>query len=118
MLSQEGFCASNLEPETIRLLWQDWLAAGKFHILAGAVTGQVIGEVTGEITGEVTGEVSEEIHKLVLILKGEMKRTDIQKAFFNRLHFVTISFPLFFRGFFIASQPLNGLRHAHKILQC
>jgi hypothetical protein len=31
-------------------------------------------------TGEVTGEVSEEVYKLILILKGEMKRTDIQKA--------------------------------------
>lgn len=34
----------------------------------------------GQLTGEATGEVSEEIHKLVLILKGEMKRIDIQKA--------------------------------------
>lgn len=32
----ELICASNLEPEPISWLWQDWLAAGKFHILAGA----------------------------------------------------------------------------------
>jgi hypothetical protein len=26
----------DLEPEPVRWIWQDWLAAGKFHILAGA----------------------------------------------------------------------------------
>lgn len=32
----ELICATNLEPEPITWLWKDWLAAGKFHILAGA----------------------------------------------------------------------------------
>lgn len=32
----ELICATNLEPEPISWLWQNWLAAGKFHILAGA----------------------------------------------------------------------------------
>lgn len=32
----ELICATNLEPESISWLWKDWLAAGKFHILAGA----------------------------------------------------------------------------------
>src|SRR5690242_15002110 len=32
----ELICAANLEPEPISWLWKDWLAAGKFHILAGA----------------------------------------------------------------------------------
>lgn len=32
----ELICATNLEPEPIQWLWKDWLAAGKFHILAGA----------------------------------------------------------------------------------
>jgi putative DNA primase/helicase len=34
--SVELICATNLEPEPISWLWTDWLAAGKFHILAGA----------------------------------------------------------------------------------
>lgn len=29
-------CATDIEPEPIQWLWKDWLAAGKFHILAGA----------------------------------------------------------------------------------
>lgn len=29
-------CANSLEPEPIQWLWNDWLAAGKFHILAGS----------------------------------------------------------------------------------
>lgn len=29
-------CARDLEPESIHWLWNDWLAIGKFHILAGA----------------------------------------------------------------------------------
>lgn len=32
----ELICARDLEPEPVRWLWNDWLAAGKFHILAGA----------------------------------------------------------------------------------
>ena len=32
----ELICATNLEPEPISWLWKDWIAAGKFHILAGA----------------------------------------------------------------------------------
>jgi putative DNA primase/helicase len=32
----ELICASDLEPEPIQWLWENWLAAGKFHILAGA----------------------------------------------------------------------------------
>lgn len=34
--SVELICASNLEPESVNWLWPNWLAAGKFHILAGA----------------------------------------------------------------------------------
>jgi len=29
-------CATDLEPEPIRWIWNDWLAMGKFHLLAGA----------------------------------------------------------------------------------
>ena len=29
-------CATDLEPEPIRWIWKDWLALGKFHLLAGA----------------------------------------------------------------------------------
>ena len=29
-------CAKDLRPEPVQWLWQDWLAAGKFHLLAGA----------------------------------------------------------------------------------
>lgn len=32
----ELICAEDLEPESICWVWNDWLAAGKFHILAGA----------------------------------------------------------------------------------
>lgn len=32
----ELICATNLEPAPISWLWKDWIAAGKFHILAGA----------------------------------------------------------------------------------
>ncbi len=32
----ELICATNLEPEPIQWIWNDWLAAGKFHILAGS----------------------------------------------------------------------------------
>ena len=32
----ELICAADLQPEPISWLWTDWLAAGKFHILAGA----------------------------------------------------------------------------------
>jgi len=38
------------------------------------------GEVTREVTGEVTGEVSEEIQKLLSVMAGAMKRTEIQAA--------------------------------------
>ncbi|MFH2046920.1 MAG: Fic family protein [Pseudomonadota bacterium] len=34
----------------------------------------------GGITGEVTGEVAGEVQRLLTVLIGEMKRTDIQKA--------------------------------------
>ncbi len=32
----ELICTADLEPESIRWIWNNWLAAGKFHILAGA----------------------------------------------------------------------------------
>lgn len=32
----ELICGSDLEPEPVHWLWNNWLAAGKFHILAGA----------------------------------------------------------------------------------
>ncbi len=38
------------------------------------------GEVTPEVTGEVTGEVAGEVIKLLGVMKGEMKRTEIQSV--------------------------------------
>jgi len=32
----ELICAADLDPEPINWIWKDWLAAGKFHLLAGA----------------------------------------------------------------------------------
>jgi hypothetical protein len=48
--------------------------------ISGEVTGEVTGEVAGEVAGEVTGEVTGEVHRLLKVLVGEMKRTDIQEA--------------------------------------
>jgi len=36
-------------------------------------------EVTMEVTGEVTGEATEEVKRVVSVLDGEMKRSEIQK---------------------------------------
>ncbi|MCJ7583056.1 MAG: DUF4062 domain-containing protein [Candidatus Aminicenantes bacterium] len=39
-----------------------------------------VGGITGEVTGEVAGEVTGEVQRLLKVLVGEMKRTDIQEA--------------------------------------
>jgi len=36
-------------------------------------------QVSGEVSGEVTREVSEEVKRVILVLKGEEKRSDIQQ---------------------------------------
>ena len=36
--------------------------------------------VTGQVTGQVTGEVTEEVERLVSVLEGAMKRTELQQA--------------------------------------
>jgi len=46
---------------------------------SGEATGQATGQVGGEVSGEVSGEVIEEVRRVVLVLKGEMKRAEIQK---------------------------------------
>lgn len=46
----------------------------------GQAVGEITGEVTGEVTGEAAGEVGEAIRRIALVLKGEMKRAEIQKA--------------------------------------
>lgn len=61
----------------------------------GEVTQQAGGEVIGEAGGEVTGEVIEEVRRVVLVLKGEMKRAEIQKLLdlkhddYFRLNYIT-----------------------------
>lgn len=45
-----------------------------YETVGGQVTGQVTGEATGQVTGEATGEVA----RVVMVLKGEMKRSEIQ----------------------------------------
>ena len=40
------------------------------------MTDQVTGEVTEEVTGEVTGEVG----RLLAVIQGEMKRSELQQA--------------------------------------
>ena len=39
-----------------------------------------IRQVTGEVTGEITGEVTGEVERVLLVLRGEMKRAEIQSA--------------------------------------
>jgi ATP-dependent DNA helicase RecG len=41
---------------------------------------KAVGGITGEVTGEVAGEVTGEVMRLLTVLIGEMKRTDIQTA--------------------------------------
>ncbi|MCG6535008.1 MAG: transcriptional regulator [Syntrophales bacterium LBB04] len=41
---------------------------------------KAVGGITGEVTGEVTGELTGEVQRLMTVLVGEMKRTDIQEA--------------------------------------
>ena len=41
---------------------------------------KAVGGVTGEVTGEVAGEVAGEVRRLLAVLDGEMKRTEIQAA--------------------------------------
>jgi ATP-dependent DNA helicase RecG len=45
----------------------------------GEPTGEVSGEATGEVSGEATGELSEEVRRVVLVIRGEVKRVDIQE---------------------------------------
>jgi len=82
----------------------------------GQPTGQVTGEATGEVSGEVTGEVAEEIKRVVLVLKGEMKRADIQKELdlkhddFFRLNYII---PALESGFVEMTHPDN-LTHPNQ----
>ena len=46
--------------------------------VTGVVTGGVTGGVTGEVTGEATGEVTREVVRLLRVIKGAMKRAEIQ----------------------------------------
>lgn len=68
---QEGLA----EPELIQeesfktLLWRKVDAIG-----------DVAGEATGEVTGEATGEVAGEVKRILKVLIGEMKRSEIQSA--------------------------------------
>lgn len=39
----------------------------------------ISGEATGEVSGEVSGEVPETVKKLIFVVKGEMRRSEIQK---------------------------------------
>ncbi len=41
---------------------------------------QGTGEVGGELTGEVGGELTGEVQKVILVMEGEMKRSEIQQA--------------------------------------
>jgi predicted HTH transcriptional regulator len=60
--------------------------AGKKRTRTGQVAGVVARrpeshpESTGQVTGQVTGEVTGEVERVVRVLRGEMKRTAIQKA--------------------------------------
>ena len=65
----------------MRFVWPgqsqpDLLATPGETRLLTPTTGEVTGEVTVEVTGEVTGEVA----KLLTVLKGEMKRAQLQQA--------------------------------------
>lgn len=45
------------------------------------VTGEVTGEVSGQVAGQVTGQVIDEnMRKFLSVIKGAMKRTDIQES--------------------------------------
>lgn len=66
------------------IIWRSVEAGGE---VTGQPTGQVTPQATpqvtqhvsGEVTGEVGGEVTEEVRRILLVLKGEMKRADIQQ---------------------------------------
>jgi len=47
--------------------------------VSGEVSGEATREVSGEVSGEATGEVGEEVKRVILVLKGEEKRSDIQQ---------------------------------------
>lgn len=36
-------------------------------------------QATGQVSGQVSGQAPEEVRRLMLILKGEMKRAEMQK---------------------------------------
>jgi len=71
------------EPQFIRedifkvIIWRRETNTGQ---AVGEATGEATGEVTGEATGEATWEVDEAIRRITLVLKGEMKRAEIQNA--------------------------------------
>ncbi len=44
------------------------------------VTVEATKEATGELSGEATGELSGEVKRVVIVLNGEQKRSDIQKS--------------------------------------
>jgi len=47
--------------------------------VSGEVTGEVSGQVTGQVSGQVTGQVPLEVLKVILVLEGEMKRSEMQQ---------------------------------------
>lgn len=49
-------------------------------------TDQATDHATDHATGQATGQVPEEVRRLMLILKGEMKRTEIQEMLGLRHH--------------------------------
>jgi ATP-dependent DNA helicase RecG len=47
---------------------------------SGAESGEFKGQVTPQVTPQVTGEVTGEVSRLLVVIKGEMKRMAIQNA--------------------------------------
>lgn len=77
---------------------------------AGQVVGEVTGEAGGEATGEVGEEVTEEVRRVILVIKGEMKRADIQKKLelkhddFFRINYII---PALSSGYIEMTHPEN-----------
>jgi len=44
------------------------------------VTGQAAGQVTGQVSGQATGQVEEGIRRVILVIFGDMKSSEIQDA--------------------------------------
>ncbi len=46
---------------------------------ADQATDQATGQAAGQVSGQVSGQVPEEVRRLMLVLKGEMKRAEMQE---------------------------------------